>query len=78
MSRMSVQSTLFGKVVKKKPFFEKSVSADSGYYAVVEALWTLEPDGANWQTFFEKAQRMWKDVYSQSLKCVQVAVCQSR
>jgi hypothetical protein len=66
MTKMSVQTTLFGKAVKKKPFFEKSVSADSGYYAVVEALWTLHPCGANRQTFFEKAQRLWKDVYSQS------------
>ena len=61
-----MQTTLFGKLAKKKPFFEKSLSADSGYYAVIEALWTLEPCGANRQTFFEKAQRLWKGVYSQS------------
>ena len=49
-----MQTTLFRKLAKKKPFFEKSLSADSGYYAVIEALWTLEPCGANRQTSFEK------------------------
>ena len=55
VNRMSVHMTLFGKLAKKKPFFKKSLSADSGYYAVIEALWTLEPCGANRQTFSEKA-----------------------
>ena len=61
-----MQTTLFGKLAKKKLFFEKSLSAHSGYYAVIEALWTLEPCRASRQTFFEKAQRLWKGVYSQS------------
>ena len=50
-----MQTTLFGKLAKKKPFFEKSLFADSGYYAVIEALWTVEPFGGNRQTFFEKS-----------------------
>ena len=42
------------------------MSADSENYAVIEAMWTLEPCGANRKTFFDKVQRLWKGVYSQS------------
>ena len=40
---MSKQVTLFGAVLEKKPFFaEGTASATSGYYAAIEALWTLD------------------------------------
>ena len=64
---MSKQVTLFGAVLEKKPFFaEGTASATSGYYAVIEALWTLDKRPAtsgNRKDFFDAAQKQWREVY---------------
>ena len=65
---MSKQVTLFGAVLAKKPFFaEGTARATSGYYAVIEALWTLDKRPAtsgNRKDFFDAAQKQWREVYS--------------
>ena len=65
---MSKQVTLFGAVLEKKPFFaEGTASATSGYYAVIEALWTLDKRPAtsgNRKDFLDAAQKQWREVYS--------------
>ena len=64
---MSKQVTLFGAVLEKKLFFaEGTASATSGYYAVIEALWTLDKRPAtsgNRKDFFDAAQKQWREVY---------------
>ena len=57
--------TLFGTVVDKGQFFKRLPSANdySGYYTMVEALWTLDIS-YEWETFFTNAQCQWSETYS--------------
>ena len=58
---MARQTTLFGTVAKKGHFFTDSLISDDkdGYYAIVEALWTLDKS-TDRTTFFTRAQKEWK------------------
>ena len=54
------QTTLFGSRVKKSSFFP-NMGQDAGpYYAVIEALWSLDPS-ENRKSFLARAQKLWKE-----------------
>ena len=54
------QTTLFGSRVKKSSFFP-NMGQDAGpYYAVIEALWSLDPS-ENSKSFLARAQKLWKE-----------------
>ena len=58
---MSRQTTLFGTTAKKGRFFKEipnAVEEDDGYYAVIEAMWTLEKSYDR-NKFFSRAQKEW-------------------
>ena len=54
------QTTLFGSRVKKSYFFP-NMGEDAGpYYAVIEALWSLDAS-ENSKSFLARAQKLWKE-----------------
>ena len=64
-TKMSVQMTVFGKVVKKKNPLSNvfCLLLPDTHSAIVEGLWALKPGGVNQQSFFEKMQPLRKEVY---------------
>ena len=56
------QTTLFGSRMNKTSFFSNLGHVVGPYYAVIEALWKLDPSD-NRKSFLEKAQKLWKETY---------------
>ena len=62
-----MQTTLFGKVKQKEPFFQNVASDDSAYYVTVEALWQLSTRSDR-KLFLAEAQEKWKKTYKEDAK----------
>ena len=62
---MAWQTSLLRGFAKKNRFFSATVdSSQDGYYAVVEALWSLDHGSKSRQEFLNDAQNSWKERYS--------------
>ena len=60
---MSRQATLFGKTVKKQPFFKNNPSPSSPYYQTINSMWQVSKSFDK-ESFFSDAQKLWKEKYS--------------
>eukprot|EP00117_Sycon_ciliatum_P019355 scpid100163/ scgid2497/ len=58
---MSRQATLFGKAVKKQPFFK--TAGDSDYYRTINCLWQLSKT-TNKDVFFAEAKKEWTSKFA--------------
>lgn len=60
------QASLFGGFAKKEPFFKAihpRPPESDGYFAVVEAMWTIDRSGRRREDFLKSAQDSWREKY---------------